>query len=299
MHSYEQQGKKKTTHVRELDGVDELIGFMQHAREQEYISGLAGASLYDESGEYKPWSGSRTMEEAIEVARFGWEEGCKYLQQRIGEIAVDQLIGDRTVVNQRYQLAGDEVDIDRYLIGEPEQMIEYYTEPERNGKHVTILANIGVPATVQPQQIMRRGGAMYAAMEALRSSGYSTGLSVATAVKTKHDRIEYHVPIVQPGEYLNIDTAAFCLAHPSFLRRGIFAAGEHEPVDLRERMNFIDGRGYGSPSKIKTELPPSTVLIDKEEGLDLETPVEVQRFAQHIIDRALQAISSEDLPSLS
>jgi len=42
----------------------------------------------------------------------------------------------------------------------------------------------------------------------------------------------------------------------------------------------------------------STVLIDKEEGLDLETPAEIQRFAQHIIDRALQAISSEDLPSL-
>lgn len=298
MRSYEQQGEKKTIHVRELDGIDELIGFMQHAREQEHISGLVGTSLRDESHERDPWSGSHTMEEAIEVARFGWEEGRKYLQQRIGEIAVDQLIGDHTVVNQRYQLAGDEVDIDRYLIGEPEQMIEYYTEPERNGKHVTILANIGVPATVQPQQIMRRGGAMYAAMEALRSNGYSTGLSVADVTVAGLNQIEHFIPITKPGEYLDIDTAAFCLAHPSFPRRGLFAALEHESLGLRHSMGITRDGTYGATGNIKTELPPSTVLIDKEEGLDLETPAEIQRFAQHIIDRALQAISSEDLPSL-
>ena len=50
----------------------EMVDAMQHAPEQQKQSGLRAASL--EIDEWR-WSDTKTMDEALELARYGWEEG--------------------------------------------------------------------------------------------------------------------------------------------------------------------------------------------------------------------------------
>ena len=133
---------------------------------------------------------------------------------------------------------------------------------------------------------------MLAAIEALRAEGYSLGLTMAEATQdhSAGTVVEYYIPVVHPGGFLDMDTAAFCVAHPSFLRRLIFALNEYESVDLRERMRFHDRGGYGRLVRMTSDLPPHSFVIEQGEGLDLRSDAEMQQFAQEVVDRAIAAM---------
>jgi probable phage protein len=289
MRRSEQEYDGRTMHFRQLDSIGEMIDAMQHAPEQQEQSDLGAASLRTDE---ERWSGTRTMDEAIELARYGWEEGRQRLRQAVGRIALDQLVGRRPIVESRLDFAGDEVDIGAYLHGEPEHMVDYQVRQDTHGKQAMMYVNASVASRVSSERIMQRGGALYAAIEALRTEGYSLGLTMVDS--TKNNRFshytEYQIPVVQPGEYLDIDTAAFCLAHPAFLRRGVFALNEHESNDIRYAMGFMVGGGYGEPTRMASNLPPHSFLIDQGEGLDLRSDDDMQHFAQKVVDRTLETL---------
>lgn len=289
MRHFEQEYDGRTMYFRQLDSIGEMVDAMQHAPEQQKQSGLRAASL--EIDEWR-WSDTKTMDEALELARYGWEEGRQHLRQAVGRIALDQLVGRRPIVESRLDFAGDEVDIGAYLHGEPEHMVDYQVRQDTHGKQAMMYVNASMASRVSSERIMQRGGALYAAIEALRTEGYSLGLTMVDS--TQNNRFshytEYQIPVVRPGGYLDIDTAAFCLAHPAFLRRGVFALNEHEPNDLRYSMGFMAGQGYGEPIPMVSDLPPHSFLIDQGEGLDLHSDSDVQRFAQKVVDRTLETL---------
>ncbi len=289
MRHFEQEYDGRTMYFRQLDSIGEMIDAMQHAPEQQKQSGLRAASL--EIDEWR-WSDTKTMDEALELARYGWEEGRQHLRQAVGRIALDQLVGRRPIVESRLDFAGDEVDIGAYLHGEPEHMVDYQVRQDTHGKQAMMYVNASMASRVSSERIMQRGGALYAAIEALRTEGYSLGLTMVDS--TQNNRFshytEYQIPVVRPGGYLDIDTAAFCLAHPAFLRRGVFALNEHEPNDIRYAMGFMVGGGYGEPTRMASDLPPHSFLIDQGEGLDLRSDDDMQRFAQKVVDRTLETL---------
>ncbi len=289
MRHFEQEYDGRTMYFRQLDSIGEMVDAMQHAPEQQKQSGLRAASL--EIDEWR-WSDTKTMDEALELARYGWEEGRQHLRQAVGRIALDQLVGRRPIVESRLDFAGDEVDIGAYLHGEPEHMVDYQVRQDTHGKQAMMYVNASMASRVSSERIMQRGGALYAAIEALRTEGYSLGLTMVDS--TQNNRFshytEYQIPVVRPGGYLDIDTAAFCLAHPAFLRRGVFALNEHEPNDIRYAMGFMVGGGYGEPTRMASDLPPHSFLIDQGEGLDLRSDDDMQRFAQKVVDRTLETL---------
>ena len=289
MRRSEQEYDGRTMHFRQLDSIGEMIDAMQHAPEQQEQSDLGAASLRTDE---ERWSGTRTMDEALELARYGWEEGRQRLRQVVGRVAIDQLVGRRPVVESRLDFAGDEVDIGAYLHGEPEHMVDYQVRQDTHGKQAMMYVNTSMESNVSSKRIMQRGGALYAAIEALRTEGYSLGLTMVESTQNNSfsHYAEYQIPVVRPGEYLDIDTAAFCLAHPAFLRRGVFALNEHESNDLRYSMGFMAGQGYGEPIPMVSDLPPHSFLIDQGEGLDLRSDDDMQRFAQKVVDRTLETL---------
>ena len=161
-----------------------------------------------------------------------------------------------------------------------------------------MLVNCSVSHNVSAERIMRRGAALYTAIEALRADGYSLGLTMVEACTPSGYSddivgVEYQIPIIQPGQYLDIDTAAFCLAHPSFLRRLTFAINEHESEEIRKIMGYVSGYGYGQPHRIFSSIPRHSFLIDRGDGLDLDSDEQVESFAQQVVDRTIEVLHTE------
>ncbi len=295
MRKSELQREYGVVHVRYLDGLSEAIDYMDHAEEQQKMSKMEAASL---SSDHSEWYGTVNMKQAIEVARYGWEEGREYLRGAVGRVALDSLIGRRHAVNPVLSYAGDEVDIGTFLYGDPEHMINYPLYYDKQGKQATMLVNFSISSDVSAERIMRRGAALYAAMEVLRADGYSLGLTMVDACTPSGYSddivgVEYQIPIIQPGQYLDIDTAAFCLAHPSFLRRLNFAISEHEPEEIRRVMGYTKGGDYGKPCRIFSPIPPHSFLIDEGDGLDLGSDEQVEAFAQQVVDRTIEVLHAE------
>lgn len=205
---------------------------------------------------------------------------------------MSELVGRRLAVDPVPSYSGDEVDIDNFLMRRPDHMVEYPLRYDVGGKQATVLMNCSIAAGVSAERIMRRGAAVLAAIEALRTDGYSLGLTMMEASRSSSSRttVEYYIPVVHPGGFLDMDAAAFCVAHPSFLRRLIFALNEHEPTDLRRAIRFYRGGGYGQPVRMVSELPPHSFVIEQGEGLDLWDDAAVQEFAQEVVNRAIATL---------
>ena len=75
-------------------------------------------------------------------------------------------MGKRWTVDQIPDYTGDEVDIYRFLSGDPENMVEYYLEDSKYGKQANMLVNCSLSSSVSPERIIKRGAAIYSAIEA-------------------------------------------------------------------------------------------------------------------------------------
>ncbi len=270
-----------TVHGRYLDDYAEAVTIMKHVRDRGETF-LGESSL--ETGN-RSWSGTDTLDEAISLAEHGWPEGARLLSDTVKGIDIDDLVGQRHVPVFIPDFGGDEVDIDRYLQGEPENMLRQDVEYDANGKLATLYVNVTNSASVSSERIMRRGAVLLASHELLTRAGYSLGIIAVEAASKNDTHVEYHIPIVEHGQYANVDTLAFCLANPAFLRRLVFTLNENEDDSLRRTMSYVGRGGYGMPTRMALEPRPHSFVIDHEEGLDLPDDESVRELTRHIVDR--------------
>ena len=188
MRHFEQEYDGRTMYFRQLDSIGEMIDAMQHAPEQQKQSGLRAASL--EIDEWR-WSDTKTMDEALELARYGWEEGRQHLRQAVGRIALDQLVGRRPIVESRLDFAGDEVDIGAYLHGEPEHMVDYQVRQDTHGKQAMMYVNASWLAESRPSGLCSVVGR---SMQRLRHC-VLRGIHLASRWWTRHKIIAFPITL--------------------------------------------------------------------------------------------------------
>lgn len=283
------------THVRTMDGIDDLIRIADR-RIAEGVDNLGNASLSGE--EY--FTGTRTLAEAVGLARYGWHEGMDRINQIAESINIDPSILQSALrVESSFDVSGDEPDIDRFLQGSPDNMVTYSNSDEaRVGRVLDFVINVAQHASVDKQEIENRGAAILASVEALKANGYSIGVFAVEQCEPSgsvHDNkfIRYEIPILEPGQSVNIDTLAFSIMHPSFLRRLIFAANENEPKEIREEFGFRSGGGYGRPVYIDGyQHARPAMVIDKDEGLHRSSE-DTARFAQKLVEKSLAELGAE------
>jgi len=270
-------------YIRRLESFDEGVRMMEKALRRGITNQGESSLEVSDSG----WYGTRTMAEAIDQAKYGWQEGTTRFREAVGTIVIDQLVGERQNFHSLYAVAGDEPDIDRYLAGEPENMRTYELRQEPGGKLATFVINNSVSCRVSPERIINRGVAIAAAHAALTAEGYSIGVEIASARQLGDESgyLEYHIPIVHPGGYISEDTLAWSIISPAILRRMMFALDEDNTPEFRAKLGAYSGGGYGTPHDILSSLPPSTLLVDRNEGLDLNSPEAITNFAQNMVNR--------------
>lgn len=150
-----------------------------------------------------------------------------------------------------YGVAGGEVDVGRYLAGEPESMVEYVLQPiTRAGKVLRLQADISQPWVIPAATIRAAGNAVVGLADALRARGVGLEIVVTAQVtaKTPGYRHETRIVVQRPEEPFDVSRLAFAIAHPGMTRRLWFSILEHEPSQARELFGVRTGGGYGCPA---------------------------------------------------
>lgn len=193
---------------------------------------------------------TETLEDAHHLAVDGWHEArarvdafMDPLRQKLGNVL-------ETVRHFQYDIVGSEVDIDRYIDGELECMVdEVYREEPREGRVFTLVVDSTLAWHVTADEALRRGAALCALVEAFAMLGYELeviGEWTLGSQQQNNYTTKYSVtcPFNKAGEPIDIDTMMFALGHSDWFRRIGFALGEGQ-ADIRKRIGFQPGGGYG------------------------------------------------------
>lgn len=255
--------------VNYYDSLFELNGAIKEELEKKAASAWYGRSSNDEAAK---WNGGKSLAQCAEMLLTGWkakrsaiheeiDEALAELEDRINSYITDQ---NRSVLD----VSGSYVDVDRYLLGEPECMWESHMHDEvSSGKVLKVLVNVAAYAGVPPERITERGMAVTAACEAVQRMGFNVELWVGEAVTGWRNKSGYDVSVelIRVKDYRDVideEVSLFLMAHPGMLRKIIFWCNEQNPQQVRRDFGFgPDGSGYGQPAKFPAEVSNQYDLV--------------------------------------
>lgn len=243
----------------------------------------------------KSWDFNVGWQGAVKLSRDGWAEGAAMVARMVETLSrylPPVTDGPDTAALQ--DGGGAWVDIERYLQGDP---VCYYgfNGQDGNRKPVEIVTNVAAHCGVDAKAMARRGAATLAVVKALELRGYSCGLTVGQGVQGNGDmRLISLVRIKEPNEALSVDSVAFTMAHPAFLRRMIFAYEEREPKDIREAIGIRPGGGYGRPDDIPDQvIPEGAIHLGKIREIDFGTEADAAQWALKLLRKAGVAVEGD------
>lgn len=194
------------------------------------------------------WDYNSGYEGALEMARFGWGDGRKRVSE-MSEKLFDIIKPQSHMQDVTYQLdGGTYIDVGRYVEGEPECFGDF-TTPENPTKVIRIEIGGSISHGISAETVISRGSAVAALIDLLEIRGYRCELAVCIAVEESGSQHLTTIKVKEARQPVDIDRLAFCLAHPSFLRRVWFGFIETEKEEIRKCFKFYKAAGdaYGSP----------------------------------------------------
>lgn len=219
-------------------------------------------------GDVKSVSGLKTL------AQNGWgrdlEEVLSVSEETIKTVERDF---DVQTWQSYYDVSGSDVDVARYLSGEPENMIAYtMVETPRAGRVVTLVANVSVSGGVSTETIEARGKNICALVHALETLGIRTELYTSFGNTTDFFgtddngavKCQITVKVKKAEEILDPAMVMFAYAHPAFFRAYMLTAMHELPVKHHRAFGMYSGGGYGHVVKLvdTTSFPEHTVVVD-------------------------------------
>lgn len=195
-------------------------------------------------GDYgRKWSGTDTFDEAVTLARTGWAQGRKLMVQGLADAAMVSAV--QTAPALVYDVGGMYPDIQRYLSGDPAAMVDM-GDMEVKARPITrIWFPRAVSAGVKVRESRNYGIALLSHVDRLEEQGHSVELTcVMTAKGWRNDLFNISINVKRAGEPLDLDRAAFVMAHPAFFRRLCFNL-----IEKHTDKESFNG-GYGSPCRL-------------------------------------------------
>lgn len=179
-----------------------------------------------------PWSGTKDFPSAIKMAlETGWPEGRKELT----DLFSFSLPQPKTIPSFSFDVAGAYPMVPLYNAGDPACMI--LESPDQRSQRPIIRIDIDrcVNWMVSNESIFTRGAAALSLAHTLETLGYSVELRiVATSSTSNHYRgkktiFKWSAVFKEAGAPLDLDKAAFALAHAAVPRRFDHALLEQHP----------------------------------------------------------------------
>ena len=229
-----------SVHIDEFESLGEALYYARDNKDRR-------SSDRERDGE---WAGSKNLDTAVQLGLDGWHDirpDVDAMFSRMEE-QINMSLGD--VFEMRYDYSGDSVDIDRFLMGDPEHMMDYETVPSgRMGRVVRVLINGAASSSVTPEEIKRRGVLAVALVDVLSKLGVGVELWLESATEYDNKVHSQLIKVHSSEERLDIDNLMFSMAHPSMLRRVGFSILERTTWAPAKQC-AQHGAGYGQPHNL-------------------------------------------------
>jgi hypothetical protein len=205
-----------------------------------------------------------SLDQVVTMAREGWDaELAEALT--VAESAIDKVRKLHEVDNFTpvWDVSGCEVDVARYLSGEPENMIDFpITRTPKQGRVITLCASVAASAGVKSSSLIRRGHTLAAFAMILTQLGYASELWIDMTVNAKrhgsNKRVSVKVLVKGCNDTIDPSRIVFAFAHAGVLRRLMFAVENGMPETF---WNAVLKGNRGVPAPCIKSLPEGTIYL--------------------------------------
>lgn len=225
-------------HVRKFNGLVDMVGYLDEDASDDDPWYQTRPSIDGDD----EWAGG-SLSDAKAMALTGDPTHAHKVTATVNGVLDNLRRHQGDTFQAVYDVAGGACDIDRFLTGEPECMVEWQLRPgEVMGKVAVIAVNIYMSADISHDQIIRQGVRLAALVEAFAEHGVNceiwaegslggmdrSSLSICTLIKSTADSLDL-------GQLL------FTFANPMFCRRLSFAVMERENEAMRKNHGMYEG----------------------------------------------------------
>lgn len=202
------------------------------------------------------WLGDGSFDETLRYAEGeGWQGAIPAAERLVAHIETDlgfAMVNDFVTT---FDVAGSEVDMGRYMAGEPECMSESMPmKVMRTGRVIKIAVPVCYSSMINAETVKARGAAVMALVNAFAMMQHPVEIYACLAIHgsgnyqredgTRGDpRLSYVIKVQDADQPLNMGRVMYALAHPTMLRQLIFALEHQENDDVIWK--FSIGSGYG------------------------------------------------------
>jgi hypothetical protein len=192
------------------------------------------------------WSGTPNFDEALRLARLGWNEGRARIAS--GLAAANMANKPLARPTRSYDVAGAFPHMPRAIAGDPCNMVNLGNTAIAARPIVRILIPRFQSSGTSQQTIENWGIAILSHIDAMEDAGYSCELVSGLICKCPYrcHILNLQTTIKRAGEPLELDRLAFAIAHPSSFRRIGFAL-------IERYCPSCFSSNYGTPHRLKPE----------------------------------------------
>jgi hypothetical protein len=195
----------------------------------------------------------------------GWADGVR-MATPIAEQALETIETESEVTRYEadWQVSGSEVDVSRYLQGQPECMIEYQpVRISKVGKVVQLRVGVFLSNAISNRDWVKRGASVVRLAMALEECQHSVEIWLDLCVGEVHGssgkKVIIRTLVKDAHDSLDPARLAYWLSHPSVFRRVHFAAMDALPEKWGEVVGH-KGHGYGVKATPE-DLPEEAIYI--------------------------------------
>lgn len=216
----------------------------------------------------KRFTGTSSFDEALELLQHGWDSGTKQINEGLKVQKSETNIKQKTV----YDVTGFQCSVPRYLQGIPTNMVNK-RNVKQNNKIVTINKNITYSSKTSQKEIIEQSVKVIKVADELERKGYRCNINIMFVTRSHSTTSVTKVRIKDSSQKMNIKQMAFPIAHPSMLRRVMFALVERYPECDNRGFTF----GYGYPEMCREYCKTNDLCFESKIYEDVIKDIEQYR----------------------
>ncbi len=231
---------------------DDITSFVE-AAQKGYDKIMADKLYYHVGG--PEWTlDVDTFDQAKAFALNGWTADLDDVLNIVDSVAkLEQR--EHVAWEQRHDYAGPDLDIGRYVAGEPECCVEYFpTHTPKLGKVVTVCSSVSASCGVSSTTIRERGTLVAAFILACQHLGVNVEAWVDSTA-SYGETISRKVCVKRADEPLDVARILFAFSHPAMLRAMMQAEWHSRPNTTGRSW------GAGQPMSPHKSLPEGTIYM--------------------------------------
>lgn len=199
-------------------GYNKNWSVLQYDSAGEFLKDVQSVPMGSSTGQVSDsWNGTETMEDAIELAKHGWTEVAKEMNERLKVSLKNQ--DAQAIVKNIQDVAGYQVNVPLFMTGVPTNMIRQQRTMKKS-RVINLVKPMGANAFVSHNEYMKSGIEAMTVVAGLERCGYSVNLYImSNSARSGCDSISTLVKIKNANERLNVSKLAFYLASVAVHRR--------------------------------------------------------------------------------